>query len=290
MDLYLDQLLRELPDGLSDEIRIKFYSSDKISVLRAENVFSEQRAFDCYKFLVPYSNLHPFAKIEKKKFKLEKNKFFAINPGQEHGFSVTGKVQDFNAVFIDKEYFRQIHRLLYGQSMLEFNNENNIISSNLYQLFNEFIAEYNNKQPGYEFVLQSYNIQIIVNIIREFGNNSNNKKLKLKNYQDKKIVEMAIEYINAHYKDDFTLEQLAHEVNYSPFHFIRIFKKEMGQTPFEYLQDLKIEKAKLMLRQTNKNITDICFATGFNNRSYFSSIFKKRVGVAPSEYRRICLG
>ncbi|MFW6029598.1 MAG: helix-turn-helix domain-containing protein [Halanaerobiales bacterium] len=290
MNLYLNKVLAELPEGLPEKIPIKFYSSDKIIVLSAENVFSEQRAFDSYKFLIPYVNSHPAIKLNKKKFMIEKNMFFSINPGQEHGFEINSKVPDFNAIFIDKNYLKQLSKELFGIGDINFNNINNKISPSLYQLFNKFIFEYTNKQAGYEFVLQGLNIQIIVNLLREMNNSINNKDLEIKSYNDKTVIKNVLSYFHANYKENFTLDKLAEEVNYSSFHLIRIFKKETGKTPFEYLQEIKIIKAKELLQNTNKSITDICFESGFNNRSYFSSIFKKKVGVAPSKFRKIILG
>jgi len=290
MDLYLDKLCDELPSGLPNNIPIKFYSSDKITVLRAEDVFSEQRAFDSYKFLISYCNTHPKLRLNRKNLNIEKNKFFSINPGQEHGFELKTKVPDFNAIFIDKKYFTEISREIFGINEIKFENKNNKISSYLYQLFNKFIFEYNSRQPGYQFVLQGLNIQIIVNLLREMDNSVNNKNPIENKYHDKKIIRMVLDYLHSNYKENFTLNELADEVNYSSFHLIRIFKEETGKTPFEYLQYIKILKAKEMLQNSDKTITDICFESGFNNRSHFSSVFKKKVGMPPSEFRRVCLG
>ncbi|MFP4016093.1 MAG: helix-turn-helix domain-containing protein [Halanaerobiales bacterium] len=98
-----------------------------------------------------------------------------------------------------------------------------------------------------------------------------------------------IKYLKNNYKNDVTLDDLADVVNYSPFYLIRLFKKETGKTPFKYLQQIRILKAKDMLKNSDQSITDICFEVGFNNRCYFSSTFKEKVGLAPSEYRKKAL-
>ncbi len=73
----------------------------------------------------------------------------------------------------------------------------------------------------------------------------------------------------------------------SPYHFIRIFKNETGKTPYEYLVDIKIEKACSLLRRSNLSVTEICFLCGFNSSSHFSTVFKQKIGVSPSMYRQL---
>lgn len=101
-----------------------------------------------------------------------------------------------------------------------------------------------------------------------------------------KGVEQAIEYINNNYHKKITLNELANQVNYSQFHFIRIFQKETGKTPFEYLTDIRVEKAKEYLSTSNLSITEICLQCGFQNSSHFANFFKLHTGVSPSEFRQ----
>lgn len=101
-----------------------------------------------------------------------------------------------------------------------------------------------------------------------------------------KGVEQAIEYINDNYHKKITLNELADQVNYSQYHFIRIFQKETGKTPFEYLTGIRVKKAKEFLRSTNLSITEICLQCGFQNSSHFANFFKLHTGMSPSEYRQ----
>lgn len=96
----------------------------------------------------------------------------------------------------------------------------------------------------------------------------------------------AIEYINKNYHKKIVLEDLATRVHYSQYHFIRLFQKETGKTPFAYLTGIRIAKAKFLLSGTAKTITDICYKCGFQNSSHFANFFKSNTGMSPSEYRR----
>lgn len=285
MDLYIKKVFEHLPSGLDEKIPIQFHTSDRISILEAENVFSQENAFNSFKFLAVYSNSHPLFKICSKKFKIKRNKFFSVNPGQEHNSELTGKVPAYNAIFIDKEFLEETSKELFKTTRINFENRNNPISPHLRHLFQKFIYEDKNKQPGYKFVLQGLNLQIAVNILREIRNNSNKKTPIPGNYKDARVVRKVIDFLETNYHKDFSLDDLAKEVNYSPFHLIRIFKNGTGKTPFEYLQYIKILKAKEILQNSEKTITEVCFEAGFNNRSHFISVFKKNVGVPPSSFR-----
>jgi AraC-like DNA-binding protein len=89
------------------------------------------------------------------------------------------------------------------------------------------------------------------------------------------------------YSNSFSLEDVARIANLSPYHFIRTFKSMTGKTPYDYLLDVKIENSKNLLKLKNYTITDICFHCGFNNLEHFSSVFKRKVGIIPSQYRKL---
>ncbi len=99
-------------------------------------------------------------------------------------------------------------------------------------------------------------------------------------------INKAIEFLKENYTGDYSLDDVARVASFSPFHFIRVFKAYTGKTPYRYLLDFKIEKAREMLESECRSVTDICFSCGFNSLSHFTSVFKKKVGAAPSEYRR----
>lgn len=99
------------------------------------------------------------------------------------------------------------------------------------------------------------------------------------------VIEDTVSYITEHFADELTVHELASRAMLSPYHFIRIFKKETGFTPHEYLINTRISTAKYLLKTTRYSIKDICFHTGFSCESVFCTSFKKNVGVTPAEYR-----
>jgi two-component system response regulator YesN len=101
-----------------------------------------------------------------------------------------------------------------------------------------------------------------------------------------RIIRQAKEYIEQHFMDaDLSLNQLASLVNLSSSHFSMVFSQETTQTFKEYLTDVRIHKAKELLRTTTLNSNDISFQVGFNDPHYFSFVFKKNTGLSPTEFR-----
>ncbi len=91
--------------------------------------------------------------------------------------------------------------------------------------------------------------------------------------------------MNEHLTEPLTLDDLAARASLSPYYFTRLFKKETGFTPHEYLIAMRINSAKFLLKTTSASIKEICFLTGFASESSFCTTFKKWVNATPSSYR-----
>ena len=92
-------------------------------------------------------------------------------------------------------------------------------------------------------------------------------------------------FIDSNYAERIDAGEIADEACYSKFHFIRTFKSIYGWTPHQYLTHVRIERAKELLEQ-ELSVTEACFAVGFDSLGSFTSLFKRRAGVTPSEYQR----
>lgn len=95
----------------------------------------------------------------------------------------------------------------------------------------------------------------------------------------------AKKYIREHINETIKISTLADICCQSEDHFIRIFKKEMGNTPLEYIQQKKIEKAQTMLIFDNYSVKDVAYTLSYTNQSYFIRLFKKLTGLTPAEYK-----
>ncbi|UII22267.1 helix-turn-helix domain-containing protein [Fulvivirga ligni] len=102
-------------------------------------------------------------------------------------------------------------------------------------------------------------------------------------YLYKRIVHAKL-FMDEHYDEKIDLSQISNESYFSKFHFIRLFKVAYGKTPHQYLTSVRIDRAKVLLAQ-NTPVIDTCFQVGFNSTSSFTGLFKKTVGITPSDFQ-----
>lgn len=95
----------------------------------------------------------------------------------------------------------------------------------------------------------------------------------------------ARDYATALLGEPLTLDELARVAAMSPTHFLRAFRQAFGQTPHQFLTARRIERARYLLQTTNRSVTDICYAVGFESLGSFSWLFRRRMGVSPTAYR-----
>lgn len=95
-----------------------------------------------------------------------------------------------------------------------------------------------------------------------------------------------LEYISANFPYELTVEEIAASVNISPSACLRCFRQLMNTTPMQYVKNLRLEKAAVMLKTTRKTAKEAALDCGFNDVSYFTKAFREKMGVTPREYQR----
>lgn len=161
-------------------------------------------------------------------------------------------------------------------------NGNPVITLKDHYRFEKYLhkiyMQFKDRAPVKEAILNNY----IVNILTELliGRNSEHPVSI-----SSSIIEDTVAFINEHLTDPLTLEDLAAEVSLSPFYFSRLFKRETGFSPHEYVITARVNTAKFLLKSSDSSIKDICFSTGFASESSFCTTFKKITKTTPSEYR-----
>lgn len=99
------------------------------------------------------------------------------------------------------------------------------------------------------------------------------------------VIERAIQIISKKYMEDLSLQIIADELNLHPVWLSQLFKKETGQTYLDFLTGKRMEQAKKLLRETSLKIYEIAESVGYHDLQHFGSVFKKRVGQTPKEFR-----
>ena len=101
------------------------------------------------------------------------------------------------------------------------------------------------------------------------------------------VVSMKIKnYIDSHYDEHFTLEDISRELYISPYYLSHIFKKTVGFSPMHYTIRRRLGEAQSLLIMTDKSITEIALSIGFGSQCQFYSMFKKYIGMSPGKYRK----
>lgn len=96
----------------------------------------------------------------------------------------------------------------------------------------------------------------------------------------------AVRYIEAHYARKITLDEVAKHVFLNRSYLSQIFKKEVGVSFGDYIENFRVERAKFLIQEGNHSMSEIAEAVGFSNQNYFTKVFKKATGVSPLKFRR----
>ena len=96
-----------------------------------------------------------------------------------------------------------------------------------------------------------------------------------------------VDYIKRHLAENLSVEKLSALACMSKATFFRVFKREFGLTPIEYIIRERLAEAKRLLRQPLASVADVCLRAGFNNLSHFQALFKKYEGLTPGAYKKL---
>lgn len=129
--------------------------------------------------------------------------------------------------------------------------------------------------------LCNYLMLSVVKIVQQMIRNNTTKELAKENH----ICSRIETYINTHYTENLSLEQLSKQFFISPYHLSHIFKEKTGYTIKHYILRRRIGEAQTLLSDSQKSIQAIAHECGFDDSLYFSRIFTKYIGLSPSEYR-----
>ncbi|KPF72493.1 hypothetical protein IP88_09835 [alpha proteobacterium AAP81b] len=108
------------------------------------------------------------------------------------------------------------------------------------------------------------------------------ERIHLTPWRLKKVVD----YVDAHLDGEIGLADMAAVAGLSAFHFSRVFKLATGTSPYHYVRDRRLERARALLSGDHMSIAELALACGFANQSHFTAAFTKAMGVSPGRYRR----
>ena len=106
------------------------------------------------------------------------------------------------------------------------------------------------------------------------------------NSRDIERIRTLMEYMQKHYGEKVTLEELADQIHLCKSESCRLFKRYMKESLFDYLLDYRVERSLELLRHTDLDVTGIAGSCGFANPGYYARIFRRKMGCTPLQYRK----
>lgn len=240
-----------------------------------------QHSHPSYMFILPFNDQSSL-KLNGKVITAGPGKIFALSPDIEHHELPSESPPRYIAIFINHEFFNaQLSHYKVKQDII-FRGELYDTAPVLLALLKKFMIEADNKMPGSKTVLHALSLEICHTIIRSiFQFTPANDRIS-----SRMEIDRAIEYLHSNLDKKITINEIAKIAHMSSSHFSRIFKKEIGISPMDYLIQIRMDRVKKLLLTGDKPITEIAFECGFNNVSYLSACFKRKYMITPSDYQK----
>jgi AraC family transcriptional regulator, arabinose operon regulatory protein len=148
-------------------------------------------------------------------------------------------------------------------------------------LFMELISNYKSQEIVASLKLKS----LLLEIIAFFIENTVVEKICLSNSSASEKISSIIKYIEDNLGEDITIEELARMVHFHPNYFIKFFRRHLGVSPMQYINKVRMDRAKNLVKTTDTPIKEIAVKVGYRDLFYFSKAFKGYTGFSPSEFR-----
>ncbi len=251
----------------------KLFNKSLIENIKHKNESYHKHFHDTYTIGLTYSGV---VKLHYRKKSIESYKYSirVNNPGEVHGGEA--KEWSHSNFYPSIELITNLYKDIYDETKVPF-FENFIINDQiLFLKLHRFFHSHFEKNDS--MVIESNLIDAISYlIINHTVSTKNHNNI----YEDKKIIKDTFEFINDSIEMSFSLDALASNVNLSKFHFLRIFKKEFGLTPYEFILNERVNRANTLI-QNGDSISEASFGVGFTDQSHFSKNSKKFLGHTPS--------
>lgn len=290
-----------------------------VPIFNGSKLFSNSEQFGIFKVEEPHSLLphkHDFLEIcyvaKGKGYHCVNNENYAVKPGDmffidhndEHTFYYKGNEQEhihtyniaFNPVILDPNLltansFKELFSFYGGDNDGKGINTVKYISFQgpelleIDKIIKKMYIEYILKHTMYTNIITCGLIEIISVIVR-YAENEAGQYTK-RSIHTGQIINRVIRFLEDNYNKPVSLDDIASDNYISKSHLCRIFKQFTGMTIFDYIIKIRINNARMLIRNTDKKLDDIGRVVGFYDYKSFFSAFKKIIGISPSEYRKM---
>lgn len=239
-----------------------------------ENYRVERKTF--HSFLIMYVKKgNGIVSVDNRTFQVHANDVVILNCHKPHLY-YTNTGWETLWLHFDGGSSKNIFELLYNRVGVVLSMEDSLVVQHCLSMI---LEGFRHNKPLPEAVVSCHIHRILTEMLLMSSNSAEMAANRINPVLD------AIAYIQANFNRRITLDELAANVSISPFHFSRIFKKETGYSPYEYVIKTRIDKAKILLKKTGSSVKEIAYEVGFNSESNFINTFHTSVSLTPSEFR-----
>jgi AraC-like DNA-binding protein len=264
------------PSSLSGQFPYQLIALGHIRV--GEHFFTERQQEDSYQILFTISG-NGILKYRNKTIPIEKNQAVLLHCN-EYNYYYTGK-----SGFWEYKYMHMKGSGLPG--IFEIINLGSVFPVHLIEPF-----EFNQSFDKMVRLIETMDYQsdlkfpaLLMAILTDLAVNRNETVVTRNGDYHRNIIEGSFKYMQENYRQKLLIRDIAKNEGFNECYFTRLFKRIAGTTPHEYLMRLRIDKAKQILKQTDKSITEVSYDVGFDNVNVFIRDFKKYTGTTPLRYR-----
>ena len=155
------------------------------------------------------------------------------------------------------------------------------------ELLGDIYSEYSRREDGFLFSIKADVLKLLVIVGRYFRESvSSQSEAKEVFDRHRDAIRKAIDYIDAHYADQISIEEISRVSLLSQSYFSYLFKLITNRTFVEYLTSRRVEHAMDLLKNTDLLVAEVCYDSGFQNVNHFNRTFKSAAGLSPSEFRK----
>lgn len=272
--------------------------NDKLAVISRRQGNVRMHSHDCFElaYITEGSTTHT---LDGKTETVYKGAYYIIDHGSIHGYTNSENIHIVNCLFLAEiidasltncSSFDELIRVCmirYYKQYLGLTPVNRIFydeDGTILKLLKEMEKEYANRKIGYQEVFRGKLLEILIltmrKVVEQYGD------VPIEKLTDSGIIREAIHYFKANYQDKSLLSAFCEKHHYSLQYISRRFKEETGLTTLEYLQKIRIEKACALLAGSKHTIREVAHQTGYDDIKFFNRVFRKLVGMTPSEYRK----
>ncbi len=247
---------------------------------------------DAMEVIIPIENYYD-VEVDNTSYHIQPGEIFMISPRKMHTLKAPSSGARFVCLF-NVDFFTPIKdysgMLFVKNGCIHVTPESYApVYSEVYDLFTQIWNEYFHFTEFYEFSIYSNLLKAFTLLTRcqlsqihLFTESSPNKR---RDYFTR--LNGVLEYIDEHYTEDLSLDDVAEFSGFSKFHFTRLFKEYMDTTFYDYLVGRRLKAAEILLSQNDLSITDVALQSGFSSISTFNRTFKTKKGCTPGDYRAL---